>query len=658
METITLAQPQQEVPECYICMEAATPENPFLSRPMCACSSKADSSLKVHQLCLELARDSTGKCAVCKTPLSGEWAFDGTFRRYIPYGGGKATFTQMNGDVRHGSEYALRRLHNTYGPIRYLAAKGQYKAGKLDGPQFEYQPDGSAAWETNYLEGILHGKRLQRNAKGTVELEETFENGKLHGPRIELCRGIQLTGQFEKGVKVGEHLEADKVTDSYGVVFTRYISRATYKAGVLDGPYVQFHIDAGEGLPSETAVYRDGKLNGLQEQWYVDTTKLERMQTLEAHWLDGQRNGRYATFVAGKPDQETWYYMDKKHGLERKFYEGKLMKELTWHMDVKHGRIREWTSGGRVLMDAAYDNGLRHGRFVTQYLRGFNSVTVTEDFWSDGTKELRHGMKRVKEGSLVTQEVHYKMGVRHGLSLKHDSYGDGYIFKYRDGKLHGKCTVMLNDQVQAQGSFSNGVPVGKHMLFCDGALKESVSYDSEGRLHGKCVFNQSDGTPFQAFNYEHGQLHGRQVIYFAGTKQEKRVFNMRKGYVHGRFTMYDERGAELENMLLKQDEGIALQECLGKDALCMPSVRLADGTYANRWTRADGTLFDCANAAAGNECECEDCYVPPARKPMSDYCGCALCCGAYDDDDDEEYRNDDFDRDDWRESRRWNRRDY
>jgi len=650
---VTVAQPQEDQPECYICMEAATPENPFLSRPMCACSSKADSSLKVHQLCLELSRDSTTKCAVCKTALDGDWAFDATFRRKTGYAYVDSTFTQMNGQVKHGAQYVLKRTDAYVGPVRYLAAKGQYKAGRLDGAQFMYAADGSTSSETNYLEGVLHGKKVERNAKGAVTLEETYETGKLHGLRSMLFRGIQLTGNYEQGIKVGQHLEAVMIPDSYGEVFTRYISRANYKTGVLDGPYVQFHIDAGEGLPSEIAVYRDGKLNGLQEKWYVDATKLERERTLEAHWLDGQRNGRYATFALGKLDNETWFYMDKKHGLERIFFpDGALRSELTWHLDVKHGRVREWTSDGRVRMDAAYDNGFRHGCFVTA------NGTTTENFWSDGTKELRHGVYRVMDGSRVEREINHKMGVRHGLSLKHDRYGDGYVFNYRDGKLHGKCTVMRNDLVEADGSFSNGVPVGKHQLFCAGILKESVSYDSEGRLHGKCTFNQSDGTYFQALNFEHGQLHGRQVIYFAGTLREKRVFNMRHGYVHGRFREYDERGAERVNMLLKQDEGITLQECLGKDALCAPSVRKADGTYADRYMNADGTIFSCPNEAAGNPCNCEECYVPPARlRRDSDYCGCALCC-AYDEADQESVYDDEDAYDSWRESRRWSRRDY
>lgn len=666
METITIAQPM-EVPECYICMEPETAEMPFLTKQMCPCSSKADSSLKVHQLCLELSRDSTGKCNVCKKPLSGDWAFDARFFQKSTYSGDRQFEMRADGKP-NGLYFTLKPTGAYHGPIRYLAVKGQYKDGKLHGAQMTFQQGGEAAAERNYLEGVLHGKTVKRDVLGKVLLEESYEAGKLHGLRQELYHSIQLKGNFEAGVKVGEHLEvveAPAYNFGAGTRRTNIISRANYKAGILDGPFLQFYLTAGEGLPTETSVYRDGKLNGLQEWWTVDPDALERMQTLEAHWIDGLRNGRYATFAAGKLDHETWYYMDKKHGIERVFFDGAMQSELTWHLDVKHGRVRYWNSSGRLRMDAAYDNGFRHGCFVT------DCGTTTQNFWSDGTKELRHGVYRIMDGSRVEREVNHKMGVRHGLSLKHDRYGDGYVLHYRDGLLHGKCTVMLNDEVKARGSFCDGVPVGNHTIFCGSNIKESVSYDSEGRLHGKCTFNQSDGTPFQALNFAHGQLHGRQVIYFAGTQREKRVFNMRLGHVHGRFRVYDERGAVAEEMLLKADECIALQECLGQDALCAPSVRDADGTYADRYMNAEGTIFVCPNEAAGNPCMCEECYVPPARKPRgSDYCGCTLCC-AYDEDteaanalrDQASYDGgdsgyDDEDYDDYYESRRWSRHNY
>lgn len=617
-----------EAPECYICMEPETAIMPFLRRTMCACSSKADSSLKVHQLCLELSRDRTGKCAVCKTALSSDWAFDQTFARTGAYYATTRTFTQMQGHAKHGAEYTLKPTNAYKGPMRWLAAKGQYADDRLHGPQFTYAADGSAATECNYAAGVLHGLLVERNAKGVVTLSETYADGKLHGPRSQLHYDIQLTGNYEHGIKVGQHLEVGK--RDYGQL--SLINRATYKAGVLDGPFLQYHIQTGESQPLETAVYRDGKLNGLQEKWSINPVTSEREQMEESHWIEGQRNGRHAVFQCGELMEETWYHMDKKHGLERFFFpDGSLQQETSWHLGEKHGRYRKWTQeyGKRTLdIDAAYDNGFRHGRFVTKkyyYSDSSDSnIVETEDFWSDGTKELRHGMHRIAEGSRITREVHYKMGVRHGLSLKRDKYDAGFVLNYKNGKLHGKCQVMYNDRVTAEGHFRDGVPVGKHVLFHQSIyLKESVNYDSEGRLHGKCIFNQSNGTPFQAFNYEHGVLHGRQVIFHAGTSKEKRVFNMRKGYVHGRFTLYDERGAIEEEQLLKKDDGISLQECLGPDALCAPSERLANGTFEHRWMDADGNIYECKHAAAGRSCNCEYCYTPPMEEAE---CNCAFCC--------------------------------
>jgi hypothetical protein len=235
---------------------------------------------------------------------------------------------------------------------------------------------------------------------------------------------------------------------------------------------------------------------------------------------------------------------------------------------------------------------------------------------------------------------------------------------------------MRNDCVHVDGNFINGTPVGKHVIFTPtGTIHESVNYDAQGRLHGRCIFNHSDGTPFQVHNYEHGLLHGRQVVYFVGTQREKRVFNMRKGYVHGRFRMYDERGAEIENTLLKEDDGVTLQECLGKDALCAPSEPQADGSFANRWMQADGSIYNCPDLAAGNDCMCKDCYVPPALKEAKCACGwCddeatrALCdeaeralrdqASVYSEDDRDEEYDSDQEREAWRDRQRESRWNY
>jgi antitoxin component YwqK of YwqJK toxin-antitoxin module len=620
---------EQEAPECYICMEPETALMPFLTRPMCACSSKATSTLKVHQLCLELARDQTGKCAVCKTPLNGDWAFDQTFRRHLQYGGGKAVFTQIDGGLKHGAEYTLRRLGGYVGSLRYLAAKGQYRANQLHGPQFVYQADGSASSETNYVDGVLHGLRVERNAKGAVELEENYENGFLHGLRSELYFGIQLTGNYVNGAKEGTHLEGvSKAHHIYSEkVPSRFVNRATYEAGRLDGPYMQYHIDCGEALPTETAVYKNGLLNGLQEKWTLDVEKLERKQTLEAHWLDGKRNGRYAEFYDGELNAETFYFADQKHGVDRLFNGGKLQSETTWHMGTKHGRVREWTRDHKLLFDANYDNGFRHGRFVSEKQDYYSPArTFTEDFWSDGTKELRHGIFRVEIGGKEFVYSEYKMGVRHGAYRNTDSEGNPVQrLNFRDGKLHGKCMIYDQGILVAGGHFKNGVSIDEHIIMNEfGKIRELVHFDDEGQLHGVCLYNNQDGSPHQRLNFKHGVLHGRQVHYADG--RESRVFNMRDGAIIGRFTLYDARGAIVEQIVFKKDDAATLEDVLGPNAICYPSERQADGTFKYRYVSATGDIFKCKAASLGDECDCEECYVPPARKPIDDEeCMCGYC---------------------------------
>jgi hypothetical protein len=86
--------------------------------------------------------------------------------------------------------------------------------------------------------------------------------------------------------------------------------------------------------------------------------------------------------------------------------------------------------------------------------------------------------------------------------------------------------------IKARGYMRAGVPVGRHVLYFEsGGVRESISYDDEGQLHGTCIYNDfvagrdplkpNTTRAYQILNFEHGVLHGRQTI-------DTLVVNMRK----------------------------------------------------------------------------------------------------------------------------------
>ena len=594
---------------CYVCMEPAEEENPFLTKTMCVCSSKAESSIKIHQLCLELSRTKANNCNVCKQQLDAAWAFDDTFTR-----------VNVGGDIRFkhnsGIYYALRNIYGGPGPMRYLSGKGKIVNGKFDGLQFSYLADGTITVETDYDAGIVQYKK-ERNSAGTITLEEHYSQGKLHGFRTEKYQGLFLKGEFAHGIKVGEHLERS----DFG--YYKEVQRVCYVDGKMHGPLVAFDIRCGEGMPNIEANYRDGKRHGMTRVYLVDVEKLERELVEEKEFVDDMLNGRYARFERGKKTCECFYLMAKQHGPERLYDDGRLICETTYKMGTKHGRIIKWDyvdGKSRCIMDAAYVNGFRQGRFVSRPA----DKTITRTYWTDGMKELLHGPSKVESTfSKAAVFGSYKMGKRHGRFVVRDAGGSiKYELNYKDGELHGRCISFdLSDPsifaIEAVGTFKEGVPIGRHRLFRKGLLFESIGHDEQGRLHGFSYYYTAEGRLFQQLHFKHGVLEGRQELHSVDGVLE-RIVNVRDGKIVGRMTTFDERGA-MEQTFIKEPMAIDFP-------VAYPSER-QDGwqtDYKAYWYGGvDGRIYECMLYSQGLECDCYRC----TEEEEEDYggCGCRRC---------------------------------
>jgi antitoxin component YwqK of YwqJK toxin-antitoxin module len=590
----------QEEPTCYICMEEAEPTNPFLKRAMCPCSGKATSSLQVHQLCLELARDRTGNCNVCKKQLDDNWAFDETFERSrTGYSYATWKFTQYAEDEKHGAAYTLKgRQNDYYGPLRYLAERFNYVAGKQHGLQIMYSEDGVVLDEGSFVQGTRHGRSVKRNDKGVITWEANYDDGQLHGPLKELFYGIMLNGSYEHDVKVGEHLEI--VPDR-----TKYVQRVNYIGGKMNGALVQFHVDCGEAMPIRRTEYRDDMKHGLEQTWYLNVHDLKSSLAFEGSFVLDLPNGLHINYIYGteKKANESYYIMGAKHGVQRIYdYVGELQTEITYEMDVLHGQVREFRAG-KLIMDASYNRGFRHGLHIV------GAKTAT--YWSDGTKQLLHGpfTKKLRDGATLTGS--YKMSVRHGIFKKTDSSGAiVWQLSFRDGLLDGKCFVFN----KARGMMRAGIPVGRHvLLYDDYSLAEEVNYDNEGRLHGACIYTNTMGNMDQRLTFKHGVLHGRQSFHDEAGRLAL-VIMMRDGLVHGRITRHDERGVATEE-LVKQS---VLDDYIGQYKLRSPSAMGYNNYYEQRFMDSDGTVSECsgkANCCCGCNASYQDEY----------YCGCSAC---------------------------------
>jgi len=513
-----------EIPTCYICYEEASETKPFLTKQMCACTSKADSSLKIHQLCLELSRDKSNKCSVCKTALSNQWAFDASFK--VAKMDGCVQVTQGEPEAPHGVCFKLSQTNSTVGPIRYLSETCNYQFGEKHGLEIVNHSDGTN--EYNWVNGKLHGRCVKHDANGN---------------RLFECN---------------------------------------HDAGKKQGRCVYYTTKLGKSMPKIVENYVNGEAHGVQLCYALD--------------------------VANECTV--------------------LQKQWTYENGVLNGPVHEWDVSTRALMySATYKNGFRHGRFVSKQII-HRECTVTEEFWSDGTRELRHGLHRIEsEGKIYLQEQ-YVMGKLHGHQLVRSTYSGQLekTFNFNHGKLHGECMLygyepsLWQNTIKAYGKFNNGVAVGQLVLYgtefdsnrqCwTRGIQECVNYDSNGQLHGICIFNSNDCKKNQVLNFKHGVLHGRQIV-FAYSGEPRVAFHMKDGVLHGNVETIDARG-EMHRQYVTPDDEMTLRDVLGKRALRYTALRYLDvNIYTLRYISDNGDIHMCEWKALGisKHCNCDECFT-------------------------------------------------
>jgi antitoxin component YwqK of YwqJK toxin-antitoxin module len=519
-----------EIPTCYVCYEEESATKPFLNKHMCACTSKADSSLKIHQLCLELSRDSTNKCSVCKTALSSQWAFDSSFKVSKMNDG--VQVTQGEPEAPHGVCFKLSQTNSHVGPIRYLSETCNYQFGEKHGLEIVNHSD--VTIEYNWANGKLHGRCVKHDANGNMLFECNHDAGKKHG-------------------------------------------RCVYYTTKL-----------GKSMPKIVENYVNGEAHGVQLCYALD--------------------------VANKCTV--------------------LQSQITYENGVLHGPVHEWAVSTRALLySATYKNGFRHGRFVSQQTI-HRDCTVTEEFWSDGTQELRHGLHRIESEGKIYLQAQYIMGKRHGRYFERSTFSGQlmHMLNFNNGKLHGECRLfgyevgLCQNMMKAYGKFNNGVPVGQHVLYGVGwdskkghsvhGILETVNYDANGQLHGTCIFNTDYCTKSQVLNFKHGVLHGRQLAFgFINQVSElafqlpEVAFHMKDGMLNGCVETTDVRG-EIHHQYVQPNDGVTLRDIVGERALRFPAVRNNRG-FTARYISATGDVHTCESNALGLDtgCTCDECYT-------------------------------------------------
>lgn len=186
--------------------------------------------------------------------VEGKVVFTGTYSAGLP--NGEHVYFDRNGyelgkfTIRDGTGTLL-----TFWSNKRVSSKTRLFKGVEDGPYQELTNRGKLVVEGRYRGGLKHGTWKEWTPERVLVAEHTWKRGKLHGSVKKFIDGkLSLEATYLDGQVAGVYTEhrngKPAVTGSYAAdrkdgTWTHYASDgsvllvATYKSGVLDGPWRQ-----------------------------------------------------------------------------------------------------------------------------------------------------------------------------------------------------------------------------------------------------------------------------------------------------------------------------------------------------------------------------------------------------------------------------------
>lgn len=168
-----------DTPQCYLCYDVETPQNPYAKEP-CNCKG----SIVLHQTCLQTIKTTT--CTICNTP----WRTS-TNIIYAYYNNGQPIYRQT----------VLRS--KKHGPYEAWYADGSrkiqcmYEDDQIHGSYMHWYKDATLAHKYNYVHGKKHGIQESWYPNGQYSSIELYTNGIIQdtqyacSPCITLCQKIE-----------------------------------------------------------------------------------------------------------------------------------------------------------------------------------------------------------------------------------------------------------------------------------------------------------------------------------------------------------------------------------------------------------------------------------------------------------------------------------
>jgi antitoxin component YwqK of YwqJK toxin-antitoxin module len=236
--------------------------------------------------------------------------------------------------------------------------------------------------------------------------------------------------------------------------------------------------------------------------------------------LGGKRDGIYISYyLSGYLELECGYVAGLREGREKHYYDAAstmLKSEVDFHEDKKSGISRWYTSTGRLIGEAHYLDGHKHGSHIEWYTDTEEQRLRSVEHHLNGK---RHGifMKWSFQGQLLLFGV-YVNDEKDGrfCAWYEEHYGLKIKEFFVNGVKHGKSAEYYEPTAnypglvpKEVGYYDHGMRVGLwRMYWSNGQLKSESEYNAIGQRDGMHREWNRFGRPFRVFRFDNDELDG------------------------------------------------------------------------------------------------------------------------------------------------------
>lgn len=217
------------------------------------------------------------------------------------------------------------------------------------------------------------------------------------------------------------------------------------------------------------ATFRNGKLEG---SWTITDAKGRKISQWQ--FVNGRRDG-----------MSIWYYSN-----------GQKMREASYTNGIIDGKLQQWTAAAKLVTNNTYQDGRKLAKKITKhqqdqkksegvYLFAKIVLKTTDDWWN------------CKPATFTTQ----------GKDVRHGTYSAWYV----------------NGQIQQEGEFENGAPIGKMTWYFSNGQKSLEGIYTDGKQQGAWTWWHKNGQKSVQGEYSAGSPSGNWKWWHATGKLAQRA---------------------------------------------------------------------------------------------------------------------------------------